>query len=113
MLLDTFYQLKLFGKCLVHSCLFRNFGDSSVENLDIGKDQFQIDRLNITRRIDIAVYVDDIRIFKAAYHMYDRIYFTDIGKKLVAKTFSLAGTLYESCNINEFDRSRSNLLCMI
>ena len=45
--------------------------------------------------------------------MYDCIYFTDIGKKLVAKTFSLAGTLYESCNINEFDRCRSYLFCMI
>ena len=45
--------------------------------------------------------------------MYDRIYFTDICKELVAKTLALAGTLYKSRNIYKFDGSRCYLLRMI
>ena len=45
-----FYPLKQFQflpESLVHSCAFGCLCDPPFQNLQIGKDQFQIDRLNI------------------------------------------------------------------
>ena len=113
MCLDGLYKFQFFCKCLVHSCLFGNLCNSSVKNLNIRKDQFQIDRLNISCRIDRSVHMDNIGILKTTYHMYDSIYLTDICKELVSKSLALAGSLYKSCNIYKFDGSRCYFLRMI
>ena len=113
MRLDTFYQLKLFGKCLVHSCLLGNLCNSSVENLNIRKDQFQIDGLNITRRINGTVDVDNIGILETTHYMYNRIDLPNIGKELVSESLSFGCTFYKTCNINKFDCGRCHLFCMI
>ena len=65
------------------------------------------------KRINASVYMDDIRIFKAAYYMYDRIYLTDICKELVSKALTLGSTLYQTCDINKFDHSRCYLLRVV
>ena len=93
--------------------LFGDFGNSSVQNFDIREDQLQIDGFDISGRIDRSVYMNDIVIFKTTDNMYDGIYFTDIGKELVAQAFTLAGTLYKTCNINKFDGGWCYLLCVI
>ena len=54
-----------------------------------------------------------IRVIKASYNMNYRIAFTNVGKELVAKTFTLGGTLYKTCNVNEFDNGRSCLFGII
>ena len=111
--LDCLNQLQFLGKCLVHSCLLGNLCNSSVENLNIRKDQLQIDGLDITCRINGTVDVDNIGILETAHYMYNRIDLPDIGKELVSESLSLAGTLYKSCNINKFDCGRCHLFCMI
>ena len=113
MCLDCLNKFQFLGKCLIHSCLLGNLCNSSVENLNIRKDQFQIDGLNITRRINGTVDVDNIGILETAHYMYNRIDLPDIGKELVSESLSLAGTLYKSCNINKFDCGRCHLFCMI
>ena len=113
MCLDCLYQLKLLGQCLVHSCLLRNLCDSSIKDLHIGEDQFKIDGLDITCRINRSIYVNNIGILEATYHMHDCINLTDICKELVSESLTLAGTLDKSCNIYEFDGCRCYLLCMI
>ncbi len=55
-----------------------NFCQTALQNFNIRKDQFQIDRLDITKRINASIYMHDIGIFKTAYHMNDSIYLTDI-----------------------------------
>ena len=113
MCLDGLYKFQFFCKCLVHSCLFGNLCNSSVKNLNIRKNQFQIDRLNISCRIDRSVHMDNIGILKTTYHMYDSIYLTDICKELVSKSLTLTGSLHKTCDINKFDCCRCNLLCVI
>ena len=51
--------------------------------------------------------MNNVRIFKAAYYMNDGVYFTDVCKELVSKTFALGSTFYKTCDVNEFDDCRS------
>ena len=53
--------------------------------------------------------MDNIGIFKTSDNVNNGINFTDIGKKLVSKTFTLRSPLYKPCDINEFDDGRGNL----
>ena len=47
-----------------------------------------------------------VGIFEAAYHVYDSVYFTDVGQEFVAQTFAFAGAAHQTSNVNEFDDSR-------
>ena len=111
--LNLLKEVKLLSSFLIHACCFGNFGDSSLQNLKIRKNQFQINGLNITDRINASVYMNNICIFKTTYYMYNRIYFTDICKELVSKSFALGCSLYKSGNVNKFNYRRSYLLGMI
>ena len=113
MCLNSLSQFKLLGISLVHLGLFGNLGNSSLQNLNIGEDKFQIDGFNISCRVNRTVYMDNVVIFKAANNMDNSIHFTDVGKKLVAETFTFAGTLYKTCNIYKFNGSRSYFFRMI
>ena len=55
----------------------------------------------------------DIAIFEAAYHVDDRVDFTNICKELVAKAFSLGGAFYKSGNIHKLDCRGNDLLGVI
>ena len=106
-------KLKLFCKCLVHSCLLCNLCNSPVENLNIRENKLKIDCLDISCRIYRAIYMDNVCILKAAHYVYDCIYLTDICKELVSKSLTLTGSLHKTCDINKFDCCRCNLLCVI
>ena len=110
---DSLYQFQFFGIGFIHLCLFSDLGNSSVQNLDIREDQLQVNRLNISCRINGTIHMNDIRVLEAAYHMNNGVYLTDICQKLVAKSLTFAGTLYQTCNIYKFNGSRCYFLCMI
>ena len=95
MCLYSLKECELFGCFLIHTCCLGNLGNSSLQNLKVREDQLQVNGLNITERINASVYVDNIGILKTAYYMNDRIYFTDIGKELVSKTFTLGWHLLQ------------------
>ena len=113
MRLDSLSQFKLFGISLIHLCLFGNFGNSALKNLDIRENQFQVNRLNVSGRINRTVNMNNVVIFETADNMDDSIYFTNIGKELIAQTFTFAGTFYKACNVHKFDGGRCYLLCVI
>ena len=73
-----FQKLCLLGKGLVHSGSLTGLCHTTFQNFQIGENQFQIDGFNITERINASVNVYHIRILKAAYHMHNRIHFTDV-----------------------------------
>ena len=110
---DSLLQFQLFRCCLIHSGCLCRLGNSSLQNLQIRKDQFQIDCLNITYRIDLSIYMDNIRIFKTTNYMDNRIHLTNIRQKLVTKTFTFGSALYQTCNIHKLNHRRSHLLGMI
>ena len=57
--------------------------------------------------------MNDIRILEASYHMDDGIHLTDVAQELVTQSFTLRSTLYQTCDIYEFNHSRGHFLGMI
>ncbi|MNJ67535.1 hypothetical protein D3C77_637180 [compost metagenome] len=80
--------------------------DPLLYTVQIGKNQFKVNRLDITDWIDFSIHVGNVLVFKAAYDVYNRIYFANVGKELVAEPFSLTRTAHKTCDINEFKRCR-------
>ena len=106
MRLYFFKECKLFGSFLIHTCSLGNLGNSSLEDLKIRENKLQINSLDIAERINASIYMNNIGILKAAYHVNDSIYLTDICKELVSKSLSLRCAFYKTCNIDEFDHCR-------
>ena len=69
----------------------------------IGQCQFGHNRFNIGNRIYPTRYVHDVFIIKTTHDVNDGIGFTDVGQKLVAKTFTLGGTRYKAGDIDKFN----------
>ena len=92
---------------------FCRLGDSAFQNLQIRKNQLQIYGINIPLRIHRTIYVDHIRILKTANHMNNGVTLPDVGKELVAQTFSLRGTLYKPRDIHKLHHGRRYLFRMI
>ncbi len=102
-------KIALFREILVDFGILADSGVAALEHFKICENQFQIDGLNVTDRVNAAVHMDNVRVLKAADDMDDGIAFTDIGKELVAKAFTLGSALDQSGNIDELDRGRNRL----
>ena len=55
----------------------------------------------------------NIRILKAAHHMNNCVYLTDICQELVPKSFPLTCSFYKTGNVYEFNNCRCHFLGMI
>src|SRR5690606_8220918 len=84
--------------------------DPTVDGFHVRKDKFEIDRLNIAERIYSSGHMGNIRIFKAANDVHDRIHFTNVGKKFVAQTFALARTFDEAGDVHKLKSGRNDSL---
>lgn len=52
----------------------------------------------------------DVAVVKASEHVKDCIGLTDVGEKLVSKSFSLAGSLHETGDVHDVNSGRDNAL---
>ena len=75
---------------------------SLLDLRQIRQTELQIDHLCITGRSNGTGHMDDVVILKAADHMNNRIHLADVGQELVSETFSLACSLHQSGDIDEF-----------
>ena len=48
----------------------------------------------------------DVVVIKTTQHMNNGIGFPDVGQKLIAQAFAFTGAFYQSCDIDDFYRSR-------
>ena len=113
MSLQLVQKLQLFGKGLVISRSSGSLCNSSLQYFKIGENQLQIDRLDVTDRINAAVHMDDVGILKAAHHMNDGVHLTDVGQELVSQAFSFGCTLYETGDIHKLNDGRRYLLGIV
>ena len=113
-ILEQFFQalleFELFCCLFVHSCGFCCFGNTALEYFKVCEDQLKVDGLDVTERIDTAVYVDDIWILKASDNVNNGVYLTDVGKELVSKSLSFGCTFYKTCDVHELDNCRCYFL---
>ena len=57
--------------------------------------------------------MDDVFILKAADDVNDGIHLADVGKKLVAQSFTLGRALDKTCDIDKFEDSRGEFLRVV
>ena len=88
MCLNTVQEIQLFRRRLVIPRELDRLRDPSLQHLQVREDQLQVYRLYIAERIDTSIHMDDIRILKAAYHMYNGIHLADVGKELIPESLS-------------------------
>ena len=111
--LHPFQKRRFLGSRFIHSGLLAYFGNSSFQNFNIRKNQFQINRLNIAQRIDGPIYMDYVGILKAAHHMNNSVHFPDVTEELISQSLPFGGTLYQTGDVHEFNHCRSHFFGMI
>src|SRR6185437_16880316 len=75
----------------------------------IGKHQFRIDHFDVANGIDRIHHMLDIRVLKAANHLNNRVYLTNMAQELVPEPFAGACAFHESSDIDKFEHSRDDL----
>ena len=73
---------------------------ASLYGLEVLQLQLGVDDFLVAYRVYAAVNVSDVVVVEAAQHVYDGVGFAYVSEELVAQTFALAGTLYESGNVH-------------
>ena len=106
-------ELHLFAGFLIHLGRAGDLGDTALQHFEVRKDQLQIDGLNIAKRVNTSVDMDDILILKAAHYMDDGVNLTDICQELVAQALTLGCALDKSCDIHELDHGGCHLFRVI
>ena len=82
----------------------------AFHHLQIRERQFGHDGLDVGDRVDAAVDVDHVLVFEAAHDIDQRIGLADVGEKLVAQAFTLAGAGDQSGDVDELDDRGLDLL---
>ena len=94
-------------------------GELRFDGFQVLELQLCIDDALIFQWVNLgATLAHDVVIVEAADYVDDSIALTDISQEFITKTFSLAGTLYKTCDIHDFasswdDASWVNNLCQL
>ncbi|MNM91451.1 hypothetical protein D3C81_1037490 [compost metagenome] len=97
-----FYFLLILLVAALH--IFARAFNPLLHTIKVSKNQLQIDCLNVADRVDFAVYVCDILIFKAANNMNNRIHFTNMSQKFISETLTFTSAANQTSNIHKFKR---------
>ncbi len=76
--------------------------------VEVGKDQFEVDDLDVALGIDAVGNVNHVLVFEAAHHVGDGVGFADVGEELVAQAFAFRSTGHQACNVDEFHGGGQN-----
>ena len=97
---------------IVHRKLLR-LRETTIEEIEVGEDELEVDGLDITNRIYGTIHMHDVVIIEAANDVHDGIGLTDVRQELVTEALTLGGTLDETRDIDELDHRRHDLLRII
>ena len=111
--MHTGEEIHLVLKFLVGLYHFAGLVDAAVEHLYIGEDQLQVDGLNIAGRVDAALYMHNVVVDKAAHHMHNGVYLTDIRQEFIAQPFALGGPAHQARNIHKLNGGGGVLLRVV
>ena len=91
------------------SDLFLIVTDTLVYSFEVGKDEFEIDNLDITLGIDRTTHMVNIRVIESTNDLEDGIDTANMGEEFISESFPLTGSFDEPSNIDEFDGCRDDL----
>ena len=97
---------------IVHRELLR-LREATIEEIEVGEDELEVDGLDITNRIYGTIDMHDVVIIEAANDVHDGVGLTDVRQELVTETLTLGSALDETCDIDELDHRRHDLLRII
>ncbi len=103
----------LLRQLFVHAGAFFHLRYTALQDLQIREEQFVVDRLDVTRRIDAALHMNHVRVLKTADHVHDGVHLADMAQKLVAQALALSGTLHQTGNIHKLDGRGSHFFRVI
>ena len=107
--------IRLVQELLVALAHLRGLFHAAVHHLQVGHDEFEVDRFNVADGIDRHVRagvgddVHDVLVIEAAHDVNDGVRATDVLQELVAEASTLARALDKTRDVDEFD-DRGGLL---
>ena len=110
---DPLQESHFLGQLLVILGASGRFCDPALQDLHVREDQLEVDGLNVPQRVHTAVHMHHIAVLKAAHHMNDGVYLTNIGQELVAQALALGRALYQTGDVHKLNGGRCHLLGMI
>ena len=76
----------------------------ALGGVEVGEQQLGLDRLDVTRRVDRALGVDDVLVGVGADDVQQRVALADVGQELVAQALALGRARDEAGDVVELDR---------
>ena len=84
--------------------------DCFFQSLEVGQNQFGVDRFEVVLRVDLARDVDDVGVGEAADDLRNCVGFANRGEELVAEPFALGCALDDSGDVDERHGRRQDSL---
>ena len=78
--------------------------------IHVREQEFGIDHLNVTNRINGTIHVMNVPTLKAAHHMHNGIHLANVTEELIPEPLPLAGALDEACDVHKLNRCRNQFL---
>ena len=75
-----------------------------LQGRQIREHELRIDHFDVTDWINRSADVMNVRIFKTANHLHDRVNFANVMKELVSQSFARARAFHQTGDIDELDR---------
>ena len=77
---------------------------AALGGVEVGEQQLGLDRLDVRRRVDRALGVDDVLVGVGADDVQQRVALADVGQELVAEALALGRAGDEAGDVVELDR---------
>ena len=107
MLICTLKQFCLGKEAFIAAAgVFLSAVNTLFHGFHIGEYQLKVYGFTVAHRVDGAVHMDYVRVFKAAYNMHYGVHLADMGQKFISQPFALACPLYKACDIYKLDYGR-------
>ena len=113
MCLELFQNVYVEQQLLVCLCRLARTLQTAFQMLDVRKNELEIDGLDVARRIDRTLDVNDVLVVEAADNVYDCVDLADMGQELVAQTLALACAADQTGDVYELYDSRGGFLRVI
>ena len=75
--------------------------------------QFQVDDVDVPRRVRPALHVDDVLVVEAADHVDNGVRLPDVGQELVPQALAPAGPLHQTRDVHELHHRRGLFLRLV
>ena len=107
------HGLQLRPRLLLDPGLLLDARQRLLQALEVGEDQLRGDRVDVARRIDLAVDVRDVDVLEDAGDLADGVGLADVGEERVAHALALRGAPHDARDVHETHRRGQDALRVV